>query len=136
MIVDYVAEAVFDLTAGRPPEAHLDMGAGVGDLIKRLRVRYPGLKSCAVDYNPGVFPLKDVPMGQADLNRDSLPYPEGRFDLVTCTEVFEHLENYRHALREAGRVTQAGRAVRRLDSQRPLAQIPVGVLHAGFVYLL
>ena len=104
MIVDYVADAVFGLTANRPPMEHLDMGAGPGDLIRRLRTRYPQLKSCAVDYNPEALTLTDVPFGQANLNLDRLPYKEGTFDLVTCTEVFEHLENYRHALREAGRV--------------------------------
>jgi SAM-dependent methyltransferase len=108
MIVDYVAAAVFELTANRPPVDHLDMGAGPGDLIKRLRTRYPNLRSCAVDYNPDALTLKDVPFGQANLNLDRLPYEEGRFDLVTCTEVFEHLENYRHALREAGRVLKPG----------------------------
>lgn len=108
MIVDYVADAVFDLTANRPPVEHLDMGAGPGDLIRRLRTRYPNLRSCAVDYNPAALTLADVPFGQADLNLDRLPYEECSFDLVTCTEVFEHLENYRHALREAGRVLKPG----------------------------
>jgi SAM-dependent methyltransferase len=108
MIVDYVADAVFDLTANRPPVEHLDMGAGLGDLIKRLRTRYPKLRSSAVDYNAEALTLTDVPFGQANLNFDRLPYEEGTFDLVTCTEVFEHLENYRHALREAGRVLKPG----------------------------
>jgi SAM-dependent methyltransferase len=108
LIVDYVADAVFDLTANRPPVEHLDIGAGPGDLIQRLRTRYPKLKSWAVDYNPGALKLTDVPFGQADLNIDRLPHEADKFDLVTCTEVFEHLENYRHALREAGRVLKPG----------------------------
>ena len=47
----------------------------------------------------------------ADLNLDPLPYANGKFDLVTCTEVVEHLENYRRLLREMYRVLKPGGTV-------------------------
>jgi len=108
LIVDYVADKVVELAQDLRPTEHLDMGAGWGHLIERLRVRLPQLKSCALDYNPSHFPLPDVPIAHVDFNRDRIPHADQRFDLVTCTEVFEHLENYRHAVREAARVLQPG----------------------------
>ena len=108
LIVDYVAEVVFDLVPGERRFVHLDMGAGWGHFIQHLRTRLPHLKSCALDYNPSHFPLADVPIAHADFNCDRLPFRDAQFDLVTCTEVFEHLENFRHATREAARVLKPG----------------------------
>ena len=45
---------------------------------------------------------------QVDLDNASLPYADDSFDFVTCVEVVEHLENYRHLLREAYRVLKPG----------------------------
>jgi ubiquinone/menaquinone biosynthesis C-methylase UbiE len=92
MIVDHVAALVFHLTAEQPPDKHLDMGAGWGHLIQRLRTRLPALKSWGLDYNPTHFPLADVPIAHADFSWDWLPFEDDKFDLVTCTEVFEHLD--------------------------------------------
>jgi SAM-dependent methyltransferase len=39
-----------------------------------------------------------------NLNTEKLPYGDAEFDLVTCTEVIEHLEHYRETLQEAYRV--------------------------------
>ncbi len=47
----------------------------------------------------------------ANLNEESLPYPAESFDIVTCTEVIEHLENYRRLIREIFRVTKPGGSV-------------------------
>ena len=74
--------------------------------------------------------------GHADFNIDQLPFPEGKFDLVTCTEVFEHLENYRHALREAARVLKPGGLLVVSTPERFDAQIPLGVLDARLFHLL
>ncbi len=108
MIIDYVARVVGEKMGGRTSVAHLDLGAGWGHLIQALRRILPELKSSGCDYNPSHFPLKDVPIVHADFSRDTLPYADESFDLVTCTEVFEHLENFRHAVREAARVTRPG----------------------------
>jgi len=43
-----------------------------------------------------------------NLNRDTLPYRDGFFDLVTATEVIEHMENPRLFLRELSRVLRPG----------------------------
>jgi len=46
-----------------------------------------------------------------DLNLGHLPYADNQFDLVTFTEVAEHLENYRAILREIYRVLKPGGVV-------------------------
>ena len=102
-IVDYVAEVVRQI-APPPPVRHLDMGTGPGDMIRRLRRHIPGIDSHGVDYHPSHFSVDGVPIAHADLSFGRIPHPDASFDLVTCTEVFEHLENYHHAVREAARV--------------------------------
>ena len=46
------------------------------------------------------------------------PSPTRRFDRVICSEVMEHVHDYRAAARELARVTQARRARRRHDPDR------------------
>jgi SAM-dependent methyltransferase len=62
----------------------------------------------ACDYRDDLLTLGNVEVRVADLNTEPLPYPDASFDLVTCTEVIEHLEHYRSALREISRVLRPG----------------------------
>jgi len=86
---------------------HLDIGAGRGELIEELRRSLP-LKSSACDFHVERFAAKGISCVQVNLNDQSLPYPDAQFDLVTSSEVVEHVENYRALLREAFRVTASG----------------------------
>jgi len=86
----------------------LDIGAGSGDLLALLRQYLPDLRAEACDYHIERFALKDVNIAQLDLNTHPLPYPDASFDLVTCSEVLEHVENYRAVLREIHRVLKPG----------------------------
>lgn len=86
---------------------HLDIGAGRGELIQELHHAIP-LSSSACDFHVERFTAEDILCAQVNLNRELLPYPDASFDLVTCSEVVEHLENYRALLREAFRVTATG----------------------------
>lgn len=91
----------------RFPCEHLDIGSGNGDLIKLLRSRF-NLHSSACDYTDSLMQLSDVKVAVADLSVQNLPYKDASFDLVTCTEVIEHLEHYRETLREMYRVLKPG----------------------------
>lgn len=106
LIIDYVADAVTPhLTAHE--QTHLDISAGWGHLIRRLQQAKPDLKSWACDFE--LMPeLGDIPGKTANLNKDNLPFEDASFDLVTCTEVIEHIENYHHLVREAYRVLKPG----------------------------
>lgn len=86
---------------------HLDIGAGRGALIRMLGGAL-AVRSAACDFHVERFDGADLDIAQVNLDREPLPYPDGEFDLVTCSEVVEHLENYRALLREAHRVTRPG----------------------------
>jgi SAM-dependent methyltransferase len=86
---------------------YLDVGSGNGELIDVVIRTFP-VKPHACDYRDDLMTLEGVEVDVVDLNSGGLPYPDGSFDLVTCTEVIEHLEHYRAALREISRVLRPG----------------------------
>lgn len=106
-IYDSVAEVVKQRLTSEKPRC-LDIGAGSGDLLALLRQSMPDLQADACDYHIERFSLRDVPIAQLDLNTHPLPYPDASFDLVTCSEVLEHVENFRAVLREIKRVLKPG----------------------------
>ena len=71
----------------------------------------PGVETSACDYTDSLMALQGQKVDVANLNEDRLPYFDNSFDLVTCTEVIEHLENYRRLVRETARVLRPGGAV-------------------------
>lgn len=84
---------------------HLDVGAGQGQLICGLKERF-NITSHACDYHSDRFAVPGVEMRDVNLNKDPLPYADDSFDIVTCSEVVEHLENYRRLISEIYRVTR------------------------------
>jgi 2-polyprenyl-3-methyl-5-hydroxy-6-metoxy-1,4-benzoquinol methylase len=85
------------------PLQHLDIGSGHGELIEILRTQI-NLKSSACDYTEKLMRLNDVRVDVVDLNNEKIPYNDNQFQIVTCTEVLEHLEHYRETIREVHRV--------------------------------
>lgn len=83
--------------------SYLDIGAGRGQLITQLASELP-VEARACDYHTELFSVASVPIDKVNLNVEKLPYADDSFDLVTCSEVIEHVENYRAILREAHRV--------------------------------
>ncbi|MCR2745786.1 class I SAM-dependent methyltransferase [Limnobacter parvus] len=86
----------------------LDIGSGSGALIALVREKAPSAQTYACDYIDSLMELKDQSVQVANLNEDSLPYGDNLFDLVTCTEVVEHLENYHRLIKEIARVLKPG----------------------------
>ena len=103
---DRILSAAADIVAvsGKKSLLHLDIGSGHGDLIKLLRSKELVTHSAACDYTSTLMALPDVAVTVANLNTEGLPFADASFDLVTCTEVIEHLEHYRETLREMYRV--------------------------------
>lgn len=87
---------------------YLDVGAGAGGLLARVRDRFHVGATCACDYTGGLMEVPGQAVDVADLNREPLPYADGRFALVTCVETIEHLEHYRETVREVYRVLRPG----------------------------
>jgi SAM-dependent methyltransferase len=104
-----ISEATRLLSENKPsePVKHLDIGPGHGDLIKLLREEGTFI-STACDYTDELMALEGVKVDIVDLNTQKLPYEDSSFDLVTCTEVIEHIEHYRETLREMHRVLRPG----------------------------
>jgi SAM-dependent methyltransferase len=80
------------------PQSMLDAGCGEGEMLRR-GVLPSGLRAVLLDRNPD---------SSAQLLADvrELPFADSSFDVVTCLEVLEHLEEPRAALRELARVAR------------------------------
>ncbi|MFO7568368.1 MAG: methyltransferase domain-containing protein [Smithellaceae bacterium] len=98
----------------KPGYTILDAGCGSGRHLRGL-AKLPGLKIVGVDRNPkdvaaAMASLKNMPDAQsedfqvmsADIN--SLPFEDGYFDCVICSEVLEHIYEHEEALAELVRV--------------------------------
>ncbi len=85
---------------------NLDIGSGTGALVQLIQHHCPEFISTCVDYTTELIQDKSIKVDVVDLNLEKLPYAENQFDFVTCTEVVEHLENFRLVIREAYRVTK------------------------------
>jgi ubiquinone/menaquinone biosynthesis C-methylase UbiE len=83
----------------------LDAPAGTGSLA--LRLKKMGFSVSCFDINPSLFLVRDIEIKRGDLSQ-SLPYPSGSFDFITCIEGLEHLENPFNAIREFHRILKPG----------------------------
>lgn len=106
-IYQSVLEAALRYHQVKPLRTHLDIGAGSGRLI-RLFHENMGVRSSACDYTDSLMELAGQRVDVVNLNHERLPYHDCTFDVVTATEIIEHLENFREALREIYRVLQPG----------------------------
>lgn len=110
-IYSAVERAVRERISGDGPFAYLDVGAGPGKLIRHL-ANGLALDAAACDHHVELFPDDlGVAVDQVNIDREPLPYADARFDIVTSSEVVEHLENYRRAIREIARVLRPGGVV-------------------------
>jgi 2-polyprenyl-3-methyl-5-hydroxy-6-metoxy-1,4-benzoquinol methylase len=99
---DFVVEQVVPKYA-KPGDRAIDLGAGSGLLATRLRSF--GLDVLAVDWNDKFYGA-DIPFLRVDLNQPDFAEvcgPES-FQLVTATEVIEHMESPIGFLRNIGRL--------------------------------
>lgn len=100
-----IHEKVIKLASLVPRGKALDVPTGTGVLGDRLRKI--GFEVSCCDIDSTYFSAPDLTFEIGDLNQ-SLPYPTGSFDLITCVEGIEHLENPFNALREFSRILKPG----------------------------
>lgn len=90
----------------------LEIGYGSGGLLLALAKGVEELHGIDLDAEPrSVRELLAQRGCSATLVQgtvDGLPYADGTFDLIVCFSVFEHLRDYRQALREVRRVLAPG----------------------------
>jgi SAM-dependent methyltransferase len=93
-----------DLEAGTPC---LDLGAGTGAFSVRLKDC--GMSVEAGDFVPINLENEGIKTYQLDLNKSfSKLFSGRRFQLITCLEVLEHLENPFHLFRECNELLPLG----------------------------
>ena len=98
-------QVVQDLTV----DTVLDVGCGEGFTLQKLKDHHIGKKLEGIEYDTSAITLgkkfhPDIVIKQGDIFK--LPYKDNAFDLIICTEVFEHLENTKKALAEIHRATK------------------------------
>jgi ubiquinone/menaquinone biosynthesis C-methylase UbiE len=103
---DKILGAVLRKIREMSPQVHgkyLDIGSGHGQLIALVSREF-SVETTACDYTSDLMKIPGISVDIVDLNIESLPYQDATFDLVTCTEVIEHIEHYRHTFREIFRI--------------------------------
>ena len=89
----------------QPGMTVLDVGVGTG----RLLSHFPEARRYGIDVSINyVQRLADSGVKVAVGNLEELPYVDGAFDVVFCTDVLEHVENLLFAAKELVRVTKPG----------------------------
>ena len=90
----------------------LDVGCGTGELLRRLRAKYPDALLAGLDPVAEMLHVaKDKLSGKEDMRigyADSLPWSAGSFDVVVSCNMFHYISHPVAALREMARVLRPG----------------------------
>ena len=93
----------------------LEIGAGSGAMSAGLLSRFPQAAIVATDYDPEMVTVAGRALsrwpGRATVERadaTSLPFGDGRFDLVLSCAMLHHVVDWERALSEASRVLKPG----------------------------
>lgn len=100
-------EMLYELVArhARSRKAALDCGCRSGAMLSRLRDN--GFQYvCGIDLDTEVLVPDDIDVLLTDLNADFSRHFDRKFDLVTCTEVMEHLNSPRAFITEARKLLE------------------------------
>ena len=99
----------------RPDSRVLDVGCGTGELLRRLRAKYPQAVLAGLDPVPEMLEVARGKLsGNEDLRvgyADSLPWRAGSFDVVVSCNMFHYITHPVEALREMARVIRPGGAL-------------------------
>ena len=102
----------------------LDIGCGTGVFAERIIKRFPGSKVSGVDLSPQMISralrrsehIPDLQFLQADC--ESLPFSDGNFDIITCSNSFHHYPNQAKAVAEMYRVLKPDGKLMIIDGYR------------------
>ena len=109
----FLIERFFSVLMEEMRELHpvriLDAGCGEGFTLERFRTAHIGEELEGIDVQQQAIDLGKAIHPHLSLIQGSiyhLPYADGSFDAVICSEVLEHLERPEDALKELCRVTK------------------------------
>ena len=111
----------------------LDIGCNTGALVKAFRDL--GIEAYGVDVLEAAISnapkeLKDQ-LYCLDVTRDKLPFENEKFDLITMSEVVEHLPDFQWALSEIRRVLKVNGHIYVTTPSMPGADIFSNMIHLG-----
>jgi ubiquinone/menaquinone biosynthesis C-methylase UbiE len=89
----------------------LDAGCGEGHLIELLHAKYPDNEYFGIDVTEIALKKAKKRCRFAELKHmdlSSIKFKDGFFDVLICTEVLEHITDYRRVLSEFRRVIRKG----------------------------
>jgi 2-polyprenyl-3-methyl-5-hydroxy-6-metoxy-1,4-benzoquinol methylase len=90
------------------PASILDVGAGEGFMLERLRTAKVATKLEGIEYMDQAIALGKKMNPHVTIKKGNiydLPYKDNQFELVICTEVLEHLDDPEKAISELKRVS-------------------------------
>ncbi|HEV2218203.1 MAG TPA: class I SAM-dependent methyltransferase [Candidatus Dormibacteraeota bacterium] len=112
LIFDPVQKTLLDLAAAEVPRprAILDVGCGTGKLLRTTAQRFPAARLEGVDAAPQMVrtaihmlsPGSSINVQEG--TAESLPFPDGQFDLVFSTMTFHHWADQPKGVSEVARV--------------------------------
>ncbi|MBS1705244.1 MAG: class I SAM-dependent methyltransferase [Armatimonadetes bacterium] len=94
-----------------PSATMLDVGCGYGNLLLAAEPMFGGVAGIEIEEDRVEWSLKRVPSADAVVGTAAqLPWPDSTFDLVVCTDVFEHIDHptQLQAASEVARVLKPG----------------------------
>jgi ubiquinone/menaquinone biosynthesis C-methylase UbiE len=114
-----IQRVAIERLAAKPGERVLDLGCGPGDGAQRLAEA--GAQAFGLDYSQGMLETARAVPGLGGLVRGDagrLPFRDGAFDKVLCTNSFHHYPQHLDALREMRRVLRPGGVLVLVDPRR------------------
>jgi len=107
-----MADDLMRVAALEVGERVLDVGCGTGEVLRRLRAKYPNAALAGIDPVPPMLAVAaDKLSGNEDLRvgyADVLPWDSASFDLVVSCNMFHYITHPIQALREMARVIRPG----------------------------
>lgn len=96
----HIRRLIFSLLSGVAFNSVLDVGCGVGNLLSEIGKKRPGISLNGAEYAQSGLDVakKRIPEGKfqiLDLSKENIP---GKYDLVTCIDVLEHIPDDMSAL--------------------------------------
>lgn len=110
-------EVISNLVGYDNQECVLDCGCGEGHLLERLSGRKFGVDASKIALKRAEERNRDARFYNSDIAR--LPFEDNSFGITICSEVLEHIPNYRSAISEIMRVTKTpGRIIISVPNER------------------
>ena len=108
-----------------PFQTLLDVGCGTGPMIELLLKEFPDKRCTGVDLTPRMIEVARAKnLANASFlvgDSEHLPFEQGAFDVVICTNSFHHYPNPQAFMQEAARVLKdGGRLILRDYTSNPL----------------